>query len=76
MFGFDFEQVFSYETKHTDTYIGLKPMTLYELYMHGSLPIQIVYPEEHQRLKYILVHKIICKLNLPSVLIDLVINWI
>jgi len=75
-FGFDFEQVFLYETKSTDKYIGLKSMTLYELYMHGSLPIQIVYPVEHQRLKYILIHKIIYKLNLPSVLIDLVISWI
>lgn len=75
-FGFDFEQIFSYETKPTNKYIGLKPMSLYELYIHGSLPIQIVYPEEHQKLKYILIHKIICKLNLPSVLIDLVISWI
>ena len=79
-YGFNFEQTFTQIMKPTDKYIQLKPMTLYELYTHGSYPIQVMYPDHHQKLKSLLIHSLIFSVkkfkNIPIELTELVISWV
>ena len=78
--GFDFKQKFSQMMKPGDKYMQLEPMTLYELYMRGSFPIQLMYIDLHQKLKSVLIHQLIHSIrrfkHIPEVLIYLVISWV
>ena len=79
--GFDFEKKITQIIKPTDEYTRLKSMTLYELYIHGSFPIELMYPVEHQELNYVLCHKIIYSIRklyerLPPEIINVIIRWL
>jgi hypothetical protein len=77
---FDFGQKFTKLEDPTDKYMQLEPMTLYDVYMHGSFPIQVLYLDLHQELKYILCQYMIKCIKIfkiiPDVIIRIIINYV
>lgn len=75
-----FDKVLTQKFNKTDQYLLLKPMTLYELYIHGSFPIQLMYPDLHQKLKFVLIKSIIYPVLefkvIPTDVINLIISYV